>query len=522
MRLGRTPFAPGFTALAFFIVALIVFFPSLHGEWIMDDWGYISQNPWITTSSTPWPFWSTLEQPDYWPLSYTLYWLMYAAFGANSLAFHLLNVAVHALNGWLVWRLGLKLFCRAEKKGAGLTADAANTAALWAALLFLLHPLNVQAVSWMVQSKTLLSTTFALVSVIFYLRRSLAISWVAFLVALLFKTSVVTLPVVLFLLSQTTTETTKRRAFRELTPHFLLALILGVVTLTVNQFNTWDRSASVFQMNFWERLPMAVQMLSFYLSSFAWPNPLAFMYPLVPLEWTSTRFWLLLVLLGGLVTWLSRKRWPQLTRELALVYVIALLPALGLIAIPNMKLSLAADHWTYWPNVFLCLALPQWLLPRLRPVHFVLLLPLAWLSYQHARTFATEIAFWQNAQLINPAHAAPWYNLGTAYEKKQLTSEALNAYENAIRVDPKHSRAWFNRGYLLAAASASRWPEAERHVAQAVELDPQLVRAYLLLADLKQRQGHPREDAKKVILKGLERNPESPELRAWLNRNSQF
>src|SRR5262245_2154884 len=119
----------GFAISGFLFLVLAIYFPALRGEFIMDDWGYITQNPFITDTLSPFHFWFSFNSgPDYWPLSHTFYWIFYRLFGQEPLGYHLVNVVLHAVNGVLVFLLAQRFDRRM---------------AVWAALLFLVHPVQV-------------------------------------------------------------------------------------------------------------------------------------------------------------------------------------------------------------------------------------------------------------------------------------------------------------------------------------------------------------------------------------------
>ncbi|NJM10274.1 MAG: tetratricopeptide repeat protein, partial [Bdellovibrionaceae bacterium] len=455
-------------------VSLILFGPSLNGEFIMDDWGYITQNAWVTQSPTPFGFWTTFKQTDYWPLSYTFYWIFYRLFGESTFYYHLINVLLHALNGVLVFVLARNWRIRWP---------------IWVALLFVVHPLHVQTVSWIIQFKTLLSTALALGCLIFYARylnetrcRWLGLSLLTFTLAVLAKTSVVFLPLVMLGLSVSKPLMQKLR----LTPFFVVSLLGGLATLKVNDLNFHDRQAQVFQMPWSERPLLMIQNLLFYVKSFFFPMDLAYMYPLRVPTIDVNGGWLLAAGILLLVFIMLYQVFP-LRRDRRFYfysYLVLLFPCLGLIAIPNMKLSLVADHWAYLPDVFLALYVGSVVKTKdtrfYRALLTVPLVLLAILTFRHARTFATEEAFWLRARDLNPNHAAPAYNLGTVYGKKNRNEESIEQYRRAVQLDSEHHRAWFNLG--RAFYLTKEFEKSEECFMQAVLLNPGLIAGYLGLS----------------------------------------
>ncbi len=463
-------------------MALAVYWPALRGEFIMDDWGYITQNAFVVDAPSPLKYWISFETTDYWPLTYTLYWLEYRIFGENPLGYHLVNVVLHSLNGFLLYLLALRI-------GLGW--------ALGATLLFLLHPLHVQAAAWIAQSKTLLSTFFVLITLLLYHsgRRRWAIF--SFALSLLAKTSALFLPPALLLLD-------RPKSVRDLTRHlpfFLLAAAGGVITLYVNALHFHDTAFPIFQMPWYERLTLVPQNLVFYLNKFVFPYPLAYLYP--P---PSAAIWGLMIFWLGCFCWLRHR--------FVAVYLILLAPCLGFVTIPNMKLSLVADHWAYLPNLFACLFVAEALMRIRKPAYSRIVWAVIHsvsgiLATRHAQSFATEVAFWQQAVNVNPDSAPAAYNLGVAYDKKSQMAEATAQYRRTVEIDPKHARAWNNlgRAYFIA----QNLTDAQASFEKAVQANPKLTVAYASLAKVHSLLLQ-KDRAIEALERGLAANPGDPGL----------
>ena len=178
-------------AAALVVAVFLVYQPAWHGGFLWDDDLHLLNNPvlkpggWINT-------WVPGRYINYWPLTFTAYWLQFESWGLNPLGFHMVNIALHALSALLVWRILVQL----RVPGA-----------MFAAAIFALHPVNVESVAWIAQLKNILSLLLALLSVLFYLideRRGAggvsALAIGAFCLSTLAKGMRLTLPVVLLAL----------------------------------------------------------------------------------------------------------------------------------------------------------------------------------------------------------------------------------------------------------------------------------------------------------------------------------
>lgn len=489
--------------------SFVVYWPSMTGEFIMDDRGYITQNPLITQTDSPGIFWTSFESPDFWPLSYSAYWLLFRLFGESPLGYHFVNVVLHAFNATLILSLTASL---------GLSSGAGA----FAALLFLVHPLHVQAVSWMIQLKTLLATSFALLAFLAFLShlkdgrsKSYVLAVFLFAFSLLSKTSSLFLPLVLTVVAWPELRD-GRIKWARLVPFYTLSWIGGLLTLWSNHLHFQESAATVFQITLGQRFWLACQNFLFYTQAFVGPWPLAYQYPYQVPNGLTVRPLAGLALALIFCGWMWRR--GQWTRDrLALAYLILLAPCLGFVNIPNMKLSLVADHWAYLPNVFLILWLAFfvnsfWRIRHVRVAAAGVLLLLAVLSVRQARHFESEERFWLQSQRLNPESPVPLYNLGVIRDREGRTHEALDFFEEALVKDPRHDRAWFNKArshFLMGDLQKARFSYGKT-----LEINPQTPLAFLNLAKIAHLMGDP-ESAVKNIEAGFRILPGHSEMKAW-------
>jgi len=201
-RAARTPSRWDLVApIAVFLVALALYLPSLSFQFLnWDDNTYVLNNPWIRSwSSTNLAhIFTTPYFGNFLPLHLLSYTVDYTFWKLNPFGYHLQSVLLHALNAWLALILVRRML-------GGLAVPFLT------ALFFAVHPSHLEAVAWIAIRKDLLSTTFALLSVYFYLGATEAKSlrWtpytasvVCFGLALLAKVSTVTIPLFFLLLDR--------------------------------------------------------------------------------------------------------------------------------------------------------------------------------------------------------------------------------------------------------------------------------------------------------------------------------
>ncbi|HZL99467.1 MAG TPA: O-GlcNAc transferase, partial [Planctomycetota bacterium] len=184
---------PWLQGLALFLLTLAAYAPAARCGYVFDDDVFLTDNPLIHAADGLRGFWFSTAPSDYFPLTSTTLWLEWRLWGADPAGYHVVNVLLHAAGSVLLWRVLLRL----RVPGAWIGAA-----------LFALHPVCVQSVAWITQRKNTLPLALSLLSLLAWLRSedappgrrrpaAYAASLLAFLLALLSKTSVVTLPLVL-------------------------------------------------------------------------------------------------------------------------------------------------------------------------------------------------------------------------------------------------------------------------------------------------------------------------------------
>ena len=245
------------------IISGLVYFQALDFDFVWDDRKNIVENPFLNPPSlqTILFFWKNQFLGMYVPVPYT-FWgsieilrTLFSSEDMNAFVFHLSNIAIHTLNGFLVYLLLSKII--------------KNN---FATIFFIVHPIQTETVSWISETRGLLATFFGLSAVIFYLqsvslnhetqyKRFLSFKYIGgflcFIFALLSKPSSAVIPLFAIVLESYIYKTKIKFSFFRIAPWFLPILFVVLITSSV-QGNTQLYS-------FWVKPFIYLSSISFYL-----------------------------------------------------------------------------------------------------------------------------------------------------------------------------------------------------------------------------------------------------------------
>ncbi len=279
----RSPRLKALAAWTLVCLALLaLYYPALRGQFILDDDIYLTNAPLIQAADGLPRIWFTSEALDYYPVSNTSLWLEWRLWGANPTGYHVTNLLLHVAACLLIWAILRQL---------------AIPGAFLAALLFAVHPLNVESVAWIAQRKGLLALVFFLLSILWYRREEQRrtqelsatggpagfqagnyywLSFAAFLLAMLSKGSVATLPLVLLLIVGWQRRRLTGWDLLRTAPYWAVAATLTLVNIGCQARLT---QAPFRTASFTQRLAGAGAVVWFYLSKALAPIDLVFVYP---------------------------------------------------------------------------------------------------------------------------------------------------------------------------------------------------------------------------------------------------
>jgi tetratricopeptide (TPR) repeat protein len=481
--------------LLLIVVTLAIFSPIRNHEFVWDDRSNVTENPYLrqATGANVLSFWQRPYQQLYIPLTYTV-WAGIAALAGNPAAdprnrldagpFHMVNLILHMLSALVVFVILRRLTGHEWAAGAG-------------ALLFGLHPLQVEAVSWVTGMKDLLCGLLSLVALWQYLvfvallgaegqkkgwGFHYGLATCAFVLALLAKPAAVAVPVVAWVLDCGLLKRSWRQSAKSLGGWVVLAIVFIGVTMAAQPIVQVE-----FIPSLWARLLIAADALAFYLYKLILPIGLSVDYgrtPAVVLErgWAYYT-WLVPVGLAALLwAWRNRARYFITA---AAVFVAGLLPVLGLIPFGFQQISTVADRYVYLsmlgPALALAWTLSKWTSKVTMAVFSIVLAALAALSAVQARFWHDDVTLSRHALELNAKSWLAHYYAGIGSARTGAVDDAVRHFTAALAIKPGYLDAHLGLGNVLAMKG--RLDEAIEHYQKVLPAESRGAEAYFNLGN---------------------------------------
>lgn len=460
-------------------------------------------------------------------IGYLSFALNYRLHGLDVVGYHITNLTIHIITTMLVYWLVLMTF----ESTYFSDADTKNTLtahrkmiAFFSALLFVAHPIQTQAVTYVVQRFASLATMCYIASLVMYVKSRLISSTVddawppsrvsCYALSLLFaclamysKEIAFTLPVIIVLYEFLFFEKSSGNRIVPLIPLLFTLLIIpismmqlgGALEETMGEFESKFRLQTT--MTRWDYLFTQFRVIVTYLRLLVFPvnQNLDYDYPVFHSFFSVEVFasFVLLATLLGIASWLlirtrrgclpALKIWRLIAFGI-LWFFLTLLVESSVIPI----IDVIFEHRLYLPSIGICIAVSACI------VHFAAIHPKSqWLIYLSMsiaclslgsatffrnQVWRNELSLWQDSLSKSPKKTRVLNNLGVALMRNKNYEAALHQFSVSLDINPSDSDVWTNAGIIYC--STGRYREAEKVLLQALALNPNnaLAREYLALA----------------------------------------
>lgn len=496
---------PADLAWAFVIasVAIVLFLPALKGGFLLwDDPSYLLGNATIRSSPPGELLLRTLlpSPPNWHPLTWWCHAAMWRAFGPSASAHHALPVLLHGLAAAILY-LGLRVLQALAPAAGGELRD--RLLAAMATLLFALHPLRVESVAWVAETKDPLAGALSLAALTAAAasfdpadptrrRRAAAIAGSVFAcLALLSKPMAVTLPAILTLLDLALERGQPVGAvLRRRTRAWLPVWIAAAATAALEMVAARNAMAPPELVSPAERVVVALRAPGDYLLDLVAPLALTPFEPLQKAKRLDPATGLR-ILVTGLLFVVAVAAWRRRRAvSLAIAAGFAILaPVSGLTQAGSQG---SADRFTYLAHVPLLALLAA--APALRRggrslaaigLCGVATIAAAVATRNHLPVYASSRALWERVAAIHPDSSLAWSQLGVALREEGDRDGARTALQRAVATGRADAVTVANLARLRleegAIEDAARLADAAVRAAGSTA-DTEALRAQLLLA----------------------------------------
>jgi Flp pilus assembly protein TadD len=462
--------------LAGLLVALFAVFeayrPALNGPFLFDD----TYLPFGLPGSATLPFrgWITNVRPF---LMFT-YWVNYRISGAHPFLYHLLNILFHLGGGLMVF-----LIVRRLLEWAGVNTWPRDPIALFAGGLFLLHPLQTEAVSYVAsRSENLSVLLFYSAYVLFLYRRSAAVTFpvaigimVLFAGAVTVKEHTAVLPALLLF---TDYFWNPGFSFQGIRRNWRLYVPMAVAATLSMRF-VWTTLAEADTAGFgmknlpWDQYFFTeCRAIWVYLRMFLLPYGQSVDHVFATSRSITDHGAILgmaglVVLLGA--AWWFRRRYPLASFGIV-VFLLLLAPTSSVVPIKDTLV----ERRVYLPSIGLLLVAAEFLRRwKASSRAFVgalaaVLVVAAVLTYQRNQVWASSLALWQDTVAKSPENPRAHFQLAFAYFQLNRCAEAVGQYERAAQLEPADYRLLVD--WALAYDCAGRSADALAKLKQAATM----------------------------------------------------
>jgi protein O-mannosyl-transferase len=500
-----------YVALAVIVlISFFIYLPVFHnGLLSWDDDTYIKNNPLIYSFNLKEIF-STYVLGNFHPFTILILSLEYHLFGLSATGYHTVNLLLHLLNVILVC---YTVYLLSDK----------IVVALFASLLFGIHPLHVESVAWAAELKDLLYTFFFLASYIFYLKylkdqskKHYIYALLLFLLSLLSKAMAASLPAVFILTDYFKGRKVNRKTILEKVPFFLLAIVFGIVAVLAQKS---EGTTNFTDFPFPQRILFACYGFISYLYKLFLPLNLSpfYPYPVKSGENIPVQYYGYLILVIGLIgSVFYSLRFTKKIMFGAGFFALTVFLVLQLFPVGR---AIMADRYSYIPSIGIFYLAGEgfdllWNKKSKKAANIILASAVtvffAIKTVDRCSVWKNDLTLWNDVIskfpnssfayngrgyfLFNQANydeaikdfnrsveldpaGAHAYNLrGMVYMNNNRNDEAIDDFNKAIELAPGNADTYVNRGWVFM--NEGRNNEAIEDYNKAIELDPDYEVAY--------------------------------------------
>ena len=481
-------------------LGIIVYSDSFLCSFHLDDTASIVKNLFIRNIQDLQGIW------NFWPcrfITYLSFALNYHFSGPNVVSYHLFNVTIHVVSAILVWWLTLLTFSTPVMKGNKISQHGGSIALL-AGLIFVSHPIQTEAVTYIVQRASSMAALFYLASLCFYIKSRLPLqppglkrfllsgkdifyisSLIMAIMAMFTKETAITLPLMILLYEYSFLRINNSFNWKPIVPFLGTLMIIPLtmfLTKSVNfqEMHRINEPSSGISPLQYLLTQLRVMVTYIRLAFLPFNQNIDYDYPVfknifeLPVLGS-------IIFLTAILFWAKRmfSKYRLLSFSifwffLALLPESSLLPIRDVIFEHRLYLSLAGysiflasgTYYLFGKNA----------LVRAAMVLMMVITCYSILTYQRNKVWSDNITLWKDSAAKSFHKVRPHNNLGLAYFDQGDLIQAISEYDEAIKAGPNVANPYINRG--IAYAKLGNFNQAMSDFNKSIEISPQNGMAY--------------------------------------------
>ena len=492
------------------LISIIIYSNTLHSPFVFDDITNITENSRIRMTDITLPSLKNAARgrASHRPIPNISFAVNYYMGRYNVQGYHRVNIAVHIINGILVYLLACAIFTQL-KGGSRESLLPIHYMSLFASLIFVAHPINTQSVTYIVQRMNSMAVMFYLLSFFLYIRARLSgvrwRRWALFsgvilsgILALGSKEIAATLPVIIILYEWYFFQDLKTSWLKKNIPFLIIPIIvIAVLALIYMGENPIERILAGYgsrDFTLIERVLTQFRVIIFYISLLFLPLPSrmnlihhittsqSLLQPITTLLCLVS----IVALLALSISWARKKRLISFSILWFFINLIIESSFIGL--------EMIFEHRLYLPMVGFSLLVAYSVfhyLPNRRTLTaglcVIIIMVLGYGTYVRNRTWKDEVTLWSDVVKKNPLSHRGYSNLGMALTHKGRFKEAIHNCKLSLRINADNPEAYNNLGNALIRQG--KVDEAIKQFIKALTKKPDFVSARNNLGLALERQG---------------------------------
>jgi tetratricopeptide (TPR) repeat protein len=484
--------------LFFTAITLAIYSQTFDSPFVLDDLRKIEENPHLRVNrlSPTEIVKAGLQSSKSRPIAFMTFALNYSLHQYDVFGYHLFNISIHVLTGFFLY-----LFLKATFRIPIVQARYKHTdlISFFAALIWLVHPIQTQSVTYIVQRTNSLAALFFTLSILFYAYGRLTeknqkgwlwliASAAAWLLSLGCKQITAILPILIFLYEWYLFQDLSKDWLKKSLKYLLAIGAFGILLFLIyTGFNPWEKIQSLHdyarhEFTITQRFLTQFRVVIYYISLIFFPLPsrLNLDYDFVLSQSLINPISTLLSL--GAIIGLIVLALYLAKKDRLISFCILWFFGNHIIESSILPLATIFEHRNYLPSMMVCL-IPVVLAYRYIKLDWikvgllgVLVVGLSVWTYQRNRVWENKITLWSDVVKKSPGKARPHFNLGAAFSEQKKDEEAIPLYQRALEISPNLAEPHINLGEALERQG--KIEEAAAHYHAALKIEPDLPEAH--------------------------------------------